>query len=144
MTNQFHRSLLKNVEIFSQLSDELLDILVDAAREHVFAPGTLLFSEGQAAESFFLIESGTVEITKDGEVYASLDMGILFGEMGALDGKPRSADARAATRVKVLEIPRLALMRLVEKKRSVEMKIRRKIVQRVGQNVVTALKAGDD
>lgn len=144
VSNTYRRSLLKNVEIFSQLSDELLDILAEAAREHIFAPETLLFREGQVAESFFLIESGTVEIVKGEEVYASLDMGTLFGEMGALDAKPRSADARAVTRVVALEIPRSALMRLVERKRSVEMKIRRKIVQRVGQNVNTALKHRDD
>ena len=67
------------------------------------APGEEIFSEGDPAEAAYVITSGEVEIIKavDGVelTLARLGPGEIFGEMGLIDDKARSASARALTRV---------------------------------------------
>jgi hypothetical protein len=68
-----------------------------------FGAGDEIFSEGDPAEAAYVIDSGAVEIVKEmdgGEVVlARLGPGEIFGEMGLVDDKPRSAGARAASNV---------------------------------------------
>ena len=68
-----------------------------------FQAGEEIFSEGDPAEEAFIIVSGDVEIVKsvDGteRTLARLGTGEIFGEMGLVDDKPRSASARALTPV---------------------------------------------
>ncbi|MBI5165594.1 MAG: EAL domain-containing protein [Magnetospirillum sp.] len=61
--------------------------------------GQVLFSEGDEAERAFLVEEGLIEIfvERQGHTHpvALLGPGEIFGEMGVIDGSPRSAGARA-------------------------------------------------
>src|SRR5688572_6082760 len=71
-------------------------------RFHVeLAGGEWLFREGDAGSGAFVIETGVVEITHVRgdiiEVLAQLGPGELVGEMALLDGRPRTASARALT-----------------------------------------------
>ncbi|RVU35104.1 HlyD family type I secretion periplasmic adaptor subunit [Hwanghaeella grinnelliae] len=70
-----------------------------------FGAGEYLFFEGEDSDVAYLIRSGTVWLTKDtgkGEVHLRrIHAGELFGEMGIIDGKPRSASAYAETDVVV-------------------------------------------
>ncbi|MCF7927675.1 MAG: cyclic nucleotide-binding domain-containing protein [Spirochaetales bacterium] len=60
---------------------------------------TMLFSEGQPGKELFIIQKGSIKITKivdDNEVLlAVLKTGDIFGEMAILEDKPRSASAIA-------------------------------------------------
>ena len=62
-------------------------------------PGEILFREGDAPTTAFLIESGTLRITADREgspvLLSDLGAGALVGEMAVLDDSPRSATATA-------------------------------------------------
>ena len=70
-----------------------------------FAPGDLIFQEGDESQEAFWIVSGKVEIsieTPQGRsVLTTLDEGEIFGEMGMVDDKPRAATARALTTTEV-------------------------------------------
>ncbi len=63
------------------------------------SPGEVLFREGDAPTTAFLIESGSLRITaqRDGVpmVLSDLGPGTLVGEMAVLDDSPRSASATA-------------------------------------------------
>jgi len=63
------------------------------------APGSLIFTEGEAGTVAYVIEEGCVEITslRNGSraVLARLGPGELFGEMALIDGQVRSATAHA-------------------------------------------------
>lgn len=71
-----------------------------------YEPGELVFDEGDAADSLYMILSGRVEVLKrtGGEVEAvrTLGPGEYFGEMALLGSAPRSAATRALTRVDLL------------------------------------------
>lgn len=64
-----------------------------------FKKGKLIFNQGSASDCAFIIGSGSVEIVKDTEegkkVIGVLKENEIFGEMGLIDGQPRSASARA-------------------------------------------------
>lgn len=67
----------------------------------VYRTGQIVFREGEQAWAAFLIERGSVEIIKNAEGadprrLATIAAGDVFGEMGLIDGSPRSATARAA------------------------------------------------
>ena len=71
-----------------------------------FRAGTVVFDEGDAAESAYRIREGSVEISQgnsgaDRVVLAELGEGEIFGEMGLVEGRPRSARARAKTAVEL-------------------------------------------
>jgi CRP/FNR family transcriptional regulator, cyclic AMP receptor protein len=64
-----------------------------------FSSGDEIFREGDPAEAAYVIDSGEVEIVKElkgaNVVLARLGPGEIFGEMGLVEDKPRSAGARA-------------------------------------------------
>lgn len=77
--------------------------------EWSLADGEYLFHEGDAGHEMFVIQEGSVRITKHhthgGEVeLAVLERGDFLGEMSLLEGLPRSADARAVGPAQVLVI----------------------------------------
>jgi EAL domain-containing protein (putative c-di-GMP-specific phosphodiesterase class I) len=64
-----------------------------------FGRGTVIFEEGDAPTTAFLIESGVIEIltssTGEPVALAQLGPGDLLGEMAVIDASPRTATARA-------------------------------------------------
>jgi CRP-like cAMP-binding protein len=64
-----------------------------------FKKGGVIFNQGSPSDCAFIVGSGSVEIlreTTEGEkVIGKLKENEIFGEMGLIDGEPRSATARA-------------------------------------------------
>lgn len=77
------------------------------------AKGELLFREGDASDSMYVIKGGRIAITKskgNGEVIlAEKKTGEMLGEMAFFDDKPRSAGAKAITEAEVIVLPFAAL-----------------------------------
>lgn len=65
------------------------------------AAGEVIFRQGERADVAYLIEAGSIEIRYEGEdekrSLALLGPGQVFGELGVIDGAPRSASAIAAS-----------------------------------------------
>jgi CRP/FNR family transcriptional regulator/CRP/FNR family cyclic AMP-dependent transcriptional regulator len=65
----------------------------------MFKKGEIIFHEGNPSDDAYIIGLGSVEIienTTEGEkVLGVLGVNEIFGEMGLIDGQPRSATARA-------------------------------------------------
>jgi CRP/FNR family cyclic AMP-dependent transcriptional regulator len=98
------------------------EVVVDAMKPvHVLAD-TLLFEEGDAADSDYLVLvlEGQLRAVNssgipDGEVVITVvGPGSLLGEMGVIDGGPRSASCTALTDVKLGVLPRASLLGLIE------------------------------
>ena len=72
--------------------------------------GDVLFEEGADPDHLYVVEDGRIALASksdDGResVFALMERGDLFGEMGLLDGLGRSAEARALEPSTVVEIP---------------------------------------
>jgi CRP-like cAMP-binding protein len=94
--------LLKKVPLFSRLSEKALASIVKVAIEKEFKSGTQIVSEGDTGTGFYLIISGSTEVSRSGAKIAKLRAGEFFGEMALLDGAPRSADVTALEDTKCL------------------------------------------
>ena len=76
--------------------------------EKVLAVGDILFRDGDPPDSVYLIKEGEIEISKgEGDkkkVLAILKEGDFLGEMAVIDGRPRSATAKAITETRLITL----------------------------------------
>jgi CRP-like cAMP-binding protein len=105
-----HEDVLAATEFFGGLDRDALEKLDAAAATRRLVRGDVLFSEGDDPDSLYVVLRGRIAIaTKsfDGResVLALMEAGDLFGELGLLDGLPRSAEARALESSDVLHVP---------------------------------------
>ena len=103
-------ALLRDTELFAELDDAALHSVASASTSRELRRGDVVFAEGAAPEFLYVVEEGRVAIASrsdDGResVFALMERGDLFGEMGLLDGLGRSAEARALEPSQITEIP---------------------------------------
>ena len=96
--------LLQSIEIFKLFSDEMLESLTSECREISKNPGEVLFREGDAGETMYVVLSGEVCIEKENIVVALRGRGEYFGEMTLIEDQPRTATAKAVIETRLLEI----------------------------------------
>ena len=96
------RSLLTDVDLFSDLSEEQFDLLASNMREVKLPPGSLITEEGDISDKFFVILAGAVTVHRDGHHVTDLLAGDFFGESGTA-GTParRNATVIATTPVRL-------------------------------------------
>jgi len=102
---------LRNVPIFSDLSDSDLTIIGSKMVPREYSKGQMILLEESHGESFFIITSGAVKVTRvsdDGRevILAILGESDFFGEMSLLDGAGRSANIVANETAKMLTLSR--------------------------------------
>ncbi|MCB1539105.1 MAG: EAL domain-containing protein, partial [Alphaproteobacteria bacterium] len=87
-------------------------------KRQIFAPGDLIFKQGDPGDSAYLIEEGQVEILSEtGGTPQSLGKrgtGSIVGEMAIVDSKPRPTTVRAITPCTLLAIGREDFERRLE------------------------------
>ena len=102
---------LRNVPIFSDLKDSDLNIISDKMISRAYEKGQMILLEESQGETFFIIVSGAVKVTRlsdDGRevILAILGESDFFGEMSLLDGEGRSANIVANEDAEVLTLSR--------------------------------------
>lgn len=84
-----------------------------AFQRRTYAPGEVIFRDGDPGDSLFVVEKGQVRIWKgDGGHDVPLgiiDEGGVFGEMAIFDRQPRMANASAAVESVVMRMPATVL-----------------------------------
>jgi len=105
---------LRDVDLFRGLSDEDFERIQEIADPVVVDADTLLFSEGDPGDRFYVVVRGAVELTRadDGglERLAVLREGQAFGEMALLDDVPRPATARVTESSYLIGVTREAFL----------------------------------
>ena len=103
-TEQF--SLLKTLAFFRSFPENELWEVLKISKWRSFPAETVLIKEGDVGDSFFLLVTGTVRVTRGKRLLNVLGVGDCFGEMSYLakrDG-PRSATVTAATDCIVMKV----------------------------------------
>lgn len=114
-------ALLARTDLFGALGDTDRRAIAEQMRETAYEPGQLIFAQGDAGDRIFLVVEGRVRLSVlsiDGRVlsFSHASTGNIFGEIAALDGGGRTADATALTHVRTAALARAHLGRLVETK----------------------------
>jgi CRP/FNR family cyclic AMP-dependent transcriptional regulator len=99
-------SFLSQSGLFAGLGDAELATLAARFKERQFAKGETVFLRGDRGEHLYLVETGRVRLaisTADGRnlSFRHATEGDLFGEIAALDGDPRTADATAIAKARI-------------------------------------------
>lgn len=102
-----------------------------------FRDGEVVYREGDTSDSAYIVQSGRVDLFKDGAtgpiLVATAGPGELFGETGLLDGRPRDATAYCAGDVSVKMMARREFLRRIENDPATAMTVMAKLAQRLRQ-----------
>ena len=97
---------LKRIPIFENVPDEDLRVITTFATSEEVPEGAVIVKEGDFANHFMAIEEGTAKVTRDGEEIGQLGPGDIFGEMGIVQHKLRSATVISLSRLECLHFTR--------------------------------------
>ncbi|HEX7181736.1 MAG TPA: cyclic nucleotide-binding domain-containing protein [Thermoanaerobaculia bacterium] len=114
---EFHVEIAVKRKLFQEqkLSGLEINFLSTLSQEKQFAPGQVIFREGESGHEMYIVLEGRVMISKyipgaGEEALAFIERGGYFGEMALIDNTARSADAKAHEQgAVVLAIPRMVL-----------------------------------
>ena len=114
-------SLLRSVTLFNGFSDEDLALLAQAMVTHEFDAATVVFAQGDAATTMYIVERGRVDIRLGVDAATEIPLrecgpGEFFGELSLFDAQPRSATARTAVASTLLELQHADLERFFEQR----------------------------
>ncbi|MBA3015440.1 MAG: cyclic nucleotide-binding domain-containing protein [Proteobacteria bacterium] len=97
--------LLRRIERFKAFSDEDILSFLAVGKLKEYGVGETIIKKGEIDNWIYFLVSGEVKIVKGENTFAVLKTsGDLFGEMGVIDGVPRSASVWALTKTMVLGI----------------------------------------
>ncbi|EAR84179.1 CGMP-dependent kinase 5-1 (macronuclear) [Tetrahymena thermophila SB210] len=111
--SQTNRKFMESVPFFSFMSDEQKDSIASALISVRFKPGDNIVSEGDRADSFYLIKEGKVSVWKNGVLIRNLYQSDSFGEQALYIKSTRAATVKADEEVKLLSLGRDDLTRIL-------------------------------
>jgi CRP/FNR family cyclic AMP-dependent transcriptional regulator len=103
--------ILRATSLFASLPVEELEVVAAGSRLRVFRRGQVVCTAGQPGDTVIVVVSGRLKVVvrsaDGGELTLTVvQPGGVFGELAAVDGGPRSADAETLEESRLLLIPR--------------------------------------
>jgi len=132
-TEEWLEFLRANVSILNGMNPlQMREFMLDSEAKF-FAPGEVIFERNAPGSSLFGIASGSVAVEvnpADPSITIPIEAGSIFGEVGLISGRRRGATIRAAEDTIVVEISRLAALKLQSQVPSAKAAIQRISIER--------------
>jgi CRP-like cAMP-binding protein len=125
-------SRLATIPLFTALAPEQLDELAQVASEAEAGPGDEVATQGDFGHALYAIESGTAEVSRDGEPVRTLGPGDVFGEVAVLQAGRRTATVRATSELKLIALFKRDVWTLEQRSPETGDRLRRLIADRLG------------
>jgi CRP/FNR family cyclic AMP-dependent transcriptional regulator len=127
---------LRNVPLFAELDETELDKLSKVSSRKRVERGAFVVHSGDSTDSLYILLSGRAKVTNvDGEgreiILAWLGQGEFFGEMGLIDGSPRSANVVATEMCELLILSKEAFQRCMQDNFQVAQRLMQILVHRL-------------
>ncbi len=124
MLNNFERLLLlRGVSIFQELRDDFLIRLSAVMEERAYPSKGVIFRQGDAGQSIYIIAAGRVSVHIARQEIARLGRGDFFGEMSLFDAEPRSASVIAINPCTCLELTQSQLYEAINETPEIALKL---------------------
>jgi CRP-like cAMP-binding protein len=108
---------------------------IRSSYQRILAPGERVFDTGDAGDKLYIIQSGEIEIAREGSdarrVIARLGPGDFFGELGVVLGKPCATCAVAVRSTRLLELDRDTLESMCLEQPAIAIRLLRVVVSRL-------------
>ena len=88
--------ILRAVPMLAVLPAATIEQLGAGLQHAEFAPGEAVFTQGDAGNRFYVVESGRADVVRNGSVVNTLERGAGFGEIALLDDRARTATILAS------------------------------------------------
>ena len=127
--------MLKVSSIFAALSKKQLESIAATSRILSFSAGDAIIEEGEDRSiGFYVLGSGTAEVTKDGAVVATYGSGDYFGEIALLsDDTARTATVRATSDAEVLGLTKWDFRALVSSEPDIAVQVMGELARRLAE-----------
>ena len=96
--------ILARLPIFARLEPRSLQAVATLARVVSKPAGAVLAREGDPADSFYVIVTGTVHVERMGQFLRSMSDGGFLGEIALVEDSDRTATATCATDCELIEL----------------------------------------
>src|SRR3990167_4052825 len=128
--------VLRNVPLFSGLDEAELEKLSKLAGRKRVERSAFVVRAGDSTDSLYVLISGRAKVTNTDEegreiILAWLGPGESFGEMGLIDGSPRSANVVASEACELLVLSKEAFQRCLQDNFPVAQKLMQILVRRL-------------
>ena len=123
--------------LFKDFKEPDLRLLGPYVQHRTLAEGDVLFREGDAGEEMFILESGTVELSRQGFPLAQLNTGTHFGELALAGNASHTVSARAVMPSKVLVLNRRYLDALTARRPDLAAQVLRTLLADFANRLVT-------
>lgn len=100
---------LERLALFADLTHAQVESIAHRFEETVFAEGERVLRQGLSGGALYVIVAGEAVLRIDGIERGRFGPGEFFGEISVLTGEPPNADIEAATLLRCLEIPDVAV-----------------------------------
>ncbi len=113
--------------LFAGVPPEDLAPVLATARVVRYLPGEEIFAEGDDADGLYIVATGSVRVAARGDngeiLLTVVSASNILGEMGVLDGQPRSGTATAVNLCVLYFLPAEPFLDLLEKSTLVTMRL---------------------
>ena len=123
--------LIRGIPIFADLDDASVAQLSSDFIEREFEDGQPIATEGEGGLNFFVVESGSADVTVGGTTVGSLGPGASFGEVALVDKSARSATVTATSRLRAYALPVWSFRSFAESRPSVTWKLLELLAERL-------------
>ena len=111
----FLRRTMSQIFIFRSLESQQVEQVIDAMFCRHVETGDMVIEQGDDGDNFYVIESGTYDISVNKQRVASYEEKGSFGELALMYNQPRAATVQAKTVGKLWALDRLTFRRIVLK-----------------------------
>jgi CRP-like cAMP-binding protein len=123
--------LIRGIAIFADLDDSSVKQLASDFIEREFDAGQPIATEGEGGLNFFVVETGTADVSVGGSSVATLGPGASFGEIALVDKAARSATVRATTPLRAYALPVWSFRSFAESRPSVTWRLLELLAERL-------------
>jgi CRP-like cAMP-binding protein len=123
--------LLQGVDLFSNVTTQQLSFIAAIAEEIAVEPGAVVYRENDAPDGLYVVISGAVVVSRNGDVIDRIGPNASFGVWALFDDQPRLTGAEVMETSRLLFVPREEFYEVLADHVDIVQGIFKQLVQRV-------------